>query len=269
VTNLADLFPAEDFRFHLTLRRGDLAAFFAPTPQHDRLTRERVRWLEEAPARHAALTTGAEPLLAEFARLAGLPPGVTVTAAGAALEPDFLLLAPDAAGLFRLRAGALCFPTMWALEEKLGHTLEEIHEGVPGLNPALGGPLNQFLARLKPGPAYLRANWGLAATPELNLHPALKRPRLALPLDPTRVWLRVEHQALAALPETGGVVFGLRIALVPLGDVLADAAVRTSFHRALRTMPEALAAYKGLAPVRAALLALPEQTVVAGPGEAF
>jgi hypothetical protein len=33
-------------------------------------------------------------------------------------------------------------------------------------------------------------------------------------------------------------------------------------------MPEALVAYKGLAPVRAALLALPEQTVVAGPGEA-
>ena len=256
MTSLADLFPAEDFRFHLTLRRGDLATFFAPTPQHERLTRERGRWLAASPARYAALSAGAEPLLAEFAPLAGRPEGVTVIEAGGALEPDFLLLAPDEAGLFRLRAGALCFPTMWALEEKLGHTLEEIHEGVPGLNPALGGPLNQFLARLKPGPAYLRANWGLAATPELNLHPALGRPRLALPLDPTRIWLRVEHQALAALPKTGGVVFGIRIAVMPLTDVLADAAVRAGFHRALSTMPEALAAYKGLAPVRAALLAL-------------
>lgn len=256
MTNLADLFPAEDFRFHLTLRRGDLAVFFAPTPQHERLIRERGRWLEASAARYAALSFGAEPLLAEFAPLAGLPEGLTVIEAGRALEPDFLLLAPDEAGLFRLRAGALCFPTMWALEKKLGHTLEEIHDGVPGLNPALGGPLNQFLARLKPGPAYLRANWGLAATPELNLHPALGRPRLALPLDPARIWLRVEHQALAALPKTGGVVFGIRIAVMPLTDVLADVEVRAGFHRALRTMPEALAAYKGLAPVRAALLAL-------------
>jgi hypothetical protein len=92
---------------------------------------------------------------------------------------------------------------------------------------------------------------------------------VAAELDRAVLSEALPDQALAALPETGGVVFGLRIALVPLADVLADAAVRTSFHRALRTMPEALVAYKGLAPVRAALLALPEQTVVAGPGEAF
>ncbi len=256
MSDLAELFPAEDFRFHLTLRRGDLAAFFAATFAHDAITRERARWLRETPARYAALNLGAEPLLAEFARAVALSVTTDVVTAGAALEPDFLLLAPGPDGLFRLQAGALCFPTMWALEEKMGHTLEEIHGVVPGLNPALGGPLNQFLSRLKPGPAYLRANWGLAATSELNLHPALGRPRLAVSLDPERVWLRVEHQALAALPETGGVVFGIRIALHPLSEVLADTGVRSGFRRALATMPEALVAYKGLAPVRDALLAL-------------
>ncbi len=256
MTDLADLFPAEDFRFHLTLRRGDLATFLAPTAEHEQLVSERARWLDGQPARHAAVMSGAEPLLAEFVRQAGLPATTGVVAAGRALEPDFLLLAPDSAGFFRLQAGALCFPTMWALEEKLGHTLEEIHGVVPGLNPALGGPLNQFLTRLRPGPAYLRANWGLAATAELNLHPALGRPRLALPLDPERVWLRVEHQALAALPETGGVAFCIRIALIPLREVLADAKVRPGFRRALATLPEAMAAYKGLSPVREALLAL-------------
>lgn len=256
MTNFAELFPAEDFRFHLTLRRGDLGAFFAPTSQHDLLTRERRRWLGESPARYAALNPGAEPLLAEFARAAGLPVGTTMAEAGATVEPDFLLLARDEAGLFRLQAGALCFPTWWSLEEKLGHTLEEIHGVVPGLNPALGGPLNQFLARMKPGPAFMRANWGLAATPELNLHPALARPRLGLPMDPAQVWLRVEHQVLACLPETGGVVFGIRIAVHPLAELLADADLRSRFARALGSMPEALVAYKGIAPVRQALLAL-------------
>lgn len=256
MSDLAELFPAEDFRFHLTLRRGELATFFAATSAHESIMRERARWLSEAPARHAAITPGAEPLLTEFVRAVGLTAATDVRTAGATLEPDFLLLKPDADGLFRLQAGALCFPTLWALEEKMGLTLEEIHGVVPGLNSALGGPLNQFLARMKPGPAYLRANWGLAATPELNLHPALGRPRLALPLDPARVWLRIEYQALAALPETGGVAFGIRLALHPLREVLDDASARTGFHRALATMPEALVAYKGLAPVRAALLAL-------------
>lgn len=256
MTDLADLFPAEDFRFHLTLRRGELGAFFAPTSEGAVILRERGRWLTEAPARHAAIHPEGAALLAEFAALVGLDPAIDVQAAGARLEPDFLLLAPDAGGLFRLRAGALCFPTMWALDEKMGHTLEEIHGVVPGLNPALGGPLNLFLTRLKPGPAYLRANWGLAATAELNLHPSLGLPRLASPLDPERVWLRVEHQALAALPATGGVVFGIRVTLHPLSAVLDDAGLRAGFRRALATMPEALVAYKGLAAVRPDLLAL-------------
>lgn len=257
MTALAELFPAEDYRFHLTLRRAELDAFFAATPAHAAIAAERRRWLEAEPARYAALEPAGEPLLAEFAALARTwfpEAGGSLRELGIALEPDFLLLAPDANGFFRLRGGVLCCPTSWALEEKLGRTLDEIHGVVPGLNAALGGPLQQFLARLRPGPAYLRANWGLAATPELNLHPALGRPRLAAPLDPDRVWLRVEHQALAALPGSGGVVFGIRIELHPLRAVLADEVVRAGLHRALATMPDALAAYKGLAAVRASLL---------------
>ena len=52
-------------------------------------------------------------------------------------EESILLLAPDAAGEFRLQAGAVVFPSSWALEEKLGRTMDEIHGIVPGLNPAL------------------------------------------------------------------------------------------------------------------------------------
>ncbi len=256
MTAFADLFPAEDFRFHLTLRRGELADFFAPTPAQATLARERARWLQEAPERHAALRPAGSAVFAEFIRAVGAERGSDLQAAGVGLEPDFLLLAPGEDGLFRLQGGVLCFPTMWALEEKMGGTMEEMHGVVPGLNSTLGGPLNQFLARMKPGPAYLRANWGLAATSELNLHPALSRPRLASPLDPDRAWLRVEHQALAALPESGGIVFGIRIAVHPLREVLADSEARAGFHRALHTMPEPLVAYKGLAPVRADLLAL-------------
>jgi dimethylamine monooxygenase subunit A len=259
VIPLAELFPPEDYRFHLSLRRGDLRTFFARSAEAKRVLRERQHWLQQEPMRYAALQPEGEPLATEWTRLVqswGVS-GASVLEIGGQLEPDFLLLARDAAGDFRLRGGALVFPTSWALEEKLGHTLDWIHGVVPGLNPSLGAPIRQFLQRLKPGgAAFLRSNWGLAATDALNLHPSRPRPRLEPDVVPHRVWLRVEHQILAALETTGGIVFGIRLALHPLDTVLADPLLRPGFHRALRTMPDELAAYKGLAPARTRLLEL-------------
>lgn len=265
---LAELFPDADYRFHLTLRRAELRDFFRAQDGSGRVLAERRRWLESEPARYAALQPEADAPWREFEREAAAWVGdaqtrgestldgpASVIAWGKRLEPDFLLLMPDDAGDFRLRGGALCFPTSWALEEKLGRTLDEIHAVVPGLNAALGPPIRQFLARLRPGPAYLRSNWGFAATPELNLHPSRPRPRLAPPLDPSRLWLRVEHQALALLPRSGGIVFAIRIALHPWQELREDPALRAGVRRALATMTDELAVYKGIAAVRAELLA--------------
>jgi len=257
---LSELFPERDYRFHLTLRQGDLGAFFGrPDPI---VLAERRRWLSEDPARYVVGGADAAPLVTEARALLGPAPmdaGGDVTAQlialGGAVEPDLVLLAPDAAGEYRLRAGAVCFPSSWAVTEKYGRTLDDIHGVVPGLNPALAPAIGQFLRKLRPGVPYERANWGLAATPELNLHPALARPRLGGTLDVAQTWLRVEEQLLAAMPVTGGILFGIKIILVPLARLLDDPALRAGLRRALVTMPDELAAYKGLAPVRAALIA--------------
>ena len=260
MTPLAELFPDGDYRFHLTLRRGEPAEFFRTRDKSGRILAERARWLAENPARYAALLPEGEPLLAELAELGekdwGLPRATSVHALGAVLEPDFLLLSPDAAGAFRLRGGALCFPTGWALEEKLGHTLDFIHGVVPGLNPALASPIHQFLAKLKPGVAFQRDNWGLVANDELNLHPVRKLPAPALPVALDRLWLRVEHQALVALPRTGGILFGIRIALHRLDQVALDPAAAAGLRRALTSMPAEVAAYKRLDTVREAVVGL-------------
>lgn len=249
MSGLADLFPDGDHRFHLTLRRGEPRDFFGARDATGRVGAERARWLAAEPGRYAALTPEGGPLLAEFSALCagwGVAEATSVAALGAALEADFLLLSPDAAGAFRLRGGALCFPTGWALDEKLGHPLDFIHGVVPGLNAALASPIHQFLARLKPGVAFHRDNWGLAATDELNLHPARGLPPPDLPTAPERLWLRVEHQALVALPRSGGVVFGIRIALHRLDAVARDPAAAAGLRRALLTMAPELAAYKRL-----------------------
>lgn len=254
---LADLFPDGDYRFHLTLRRGEPAEFFAAQDASGQVLAERRRWLAVEPARYAALQPEGEPLFREFAGMCagwGVRETATVAELGGALEPDYLLLAPDAAGRFRLRGGALCFPTGWALEEKLGETIDFIHGVVPGLNPALGAQIHQFLARLKPGAAFLRHNWGLAASAELNLHPARGLAAPTLPVSLERLWLRVEHQALLALPQTGAVVFGIRIALHRVDDVARDPSLKRGLVRALETMPTELVAYKRLEDVRMELL---------------
>ncbi len=257
MSDLAELFPDGDYRFHLTLRRGEPREFFRASDSSGRVRAERARWLAHNPARYAALTPEGAPLLAEFAAMCAgwsVACGASIVELGAALEPDFLLLSRDELGAFRLRGGALCFPTGWALEEKLGHTLDFIHGVVPGLNAALASPIQQFLGKLKPGVAYLRDNWGLAATAELNLHPARALPSPDLPTAPDRLWLRVEHQALMALPDTGGVVFGLRIALHRLDEVARNSAAARGLCRALETMSADVAAYKRLDTVRSEVI---------------
>ncbi len=260
--SLPELFPDQDYRFHLTLRKGNLAEFFG-SPDLAVLA-ERRRWLRDDPARYivggtdaAALVAEAETLASEWvgpATVAGGDLTARLADLGGRLEPDVVLMAPATGGAFRLRAGVVCFPSSWALTDKFGLTLDEIHGVVPGLNPALAPAIGQFLHRLQPGAPFERANWGLAATPEFNLHPSLGRPRLGRVLDLARTWVRIEDQILAALPATRGILFGIRVRVVPLTQMLAIPALRAGLHRALVTMPDALAVYKGLAPVRTELI---------------
>jgi len=270
--NLAALFPDEDYRFAMRFERGRPEEFFAPTEAGPRLLAERERWLNEEPACYAAMLPGGEPLFEETFELLGAwpatravasPGGASVLASltdgsplarcielGRKLEPDFLLLKPDAAGVFRLLAGCVCFPSSWSLEEKMGRPLEEIHGVVPGLNTQLSRPISGFLAKMAPGVSWLRANWGLSRSAELNQHPTRKLPRLDASVRADEVWLRVEWQSLVALPTNQGVLFGIRIEVFPLAQVKQDRAAAEGLRQALRTMPVEMATYKGIAPAR-------------------
>jgi hypothetical protein len=170
------------------------------------------------------------------------------------LEPDWVLMVRDNAGKFRVRGGVVVFPSHWSLPEKVGLTLLETHGVVPGLNAAVGTAIDRFLDRLKPGTGAERYNWGLAATAELNLHPALSRPRLSGTPDPNGTWLRVEHQILFVLPDTAAIVFGIRIHLFPLAEILQSRQIKTGLHRILTSMPPTLQTYKGLTPAMPWLL---------------
>ena len=253
-----ELFSPSGFGFRLTLRRGDPAAFFAPTAAAREILPERRRWLEESPEEYAIFTEPAQDAWDEFRRLASgwidQPVAADPVIAGGQLEPDVLLLTRDENGTFRLQGGVVVFPSHWALAPKMGQTLLEIHGVVPGLNDAIGPAIDRYLDKLKPGFAAGRPNWGLAATDAYNLHPKVAPPRLMSGMSASDIWLRIENQILSPLPETGAILFGIRIERIRLTEVLQDPVVRRNFHQTIQTMPVEVAAYKGLSEIGPDLL---------------
>jgi hypothetical protein len=268
--SLAGLFPDADYRLQMRFQRGGVGVFFNPWREPPTVLEQRRYWLRHEPDACAALLPEGVPLLEEWIEQAarwefdpplprlGPDPLAALRAIGQSLEPDFLLLKPDKTGAMNLLAGCVCFPSSWSVEEKMGRPLDFIHHVVPGLNEQLGPPIAQFLRRMAPDIAWLRANWGLSRSPELNQHPQRALPRLDASVKLDEVWLRVEHQALVALPKTRGVLFGIRVVVHPLAKVKQDADATRGLRRALETMPEAMAVYKGIAPARAALLKILE-----------
>lgn len=245
------LFSTDSFRWQMGLRTGDAHAFFAPTLEGDEILAERKHWLDESPADYAALTEADQPLLEELRQFAikggtlGPAAGCSLETLGRELEPDFVLLTPSTNGPV-VAGGVVCFPSSWSLPEKVGLTLDQTHHPVPGLNPELGERIRTALERLPPGGAWKRENWGLSRDGERNHHTHRSRKRLDKTVEPNEVWLRVEHQILYRLPQTNAYLFGIRLTITPFVELVQNPDARIGVRRALETMPDEIAKYKGL-----------------------
>ena len=214
---ISDLFPAGDFAFHMRFRRGDIEQFYKNNAVHADIIAERKKWLAQDAHKYAAALPESAPLLNEaldFAKSVGIhtSKGATLLETmlnlGGAWEPDLLLLkCPSIAEQPVLLAGCVCFPSSWALEEKIGRPLDAIHGPVPTLNQQFANPVQQFLARIKPGISWERINWGLSRSPELNQHPSRQLPRLGGPRGgehgPCRIIDPGEDRRARPRPEPG------------------------------------------------------------------
>ena len=78
-----------------------------------------------------------------------------------------------------LTAACLCFPSRWALADKLGRRMEEIHAPVPGLNDRLAPKISQFFDKLAPGKLVARMNSAIMDDPELHQPPSFAALRVA------------------------------------------------------------------------------------------
>lgn len=192
------------------------------------------------------------------------PGDIPLARAARLVQEDLILMRASPQG-YRLVAGALCFPSSWSLTDKFARPMTAIHETVPGFN---GGRMGPMVARIFDNLPVERPSWRLNWS--LYTGPALHRPfpkRIAADgTDPQRLardeagglHVRVERQTLRRLPQSGDILFTIRIhhdpvaafARHPQGSELAQ-----GLRRQLLELDAAQAAYKGLAADRDAIAA--------------
>jgi dimethylamine monooxygenase subunit A len=175
---------------------------------------------------------------------------------GRLVQEDLCLMQRGDAG-YRLVAAVLCFPAHWRLADKLGRPLQVIHEPVPGFGECLGDPVDRFFASIQVERPVWRVNWSLVDAPTLFRPPEHRgnpRPTSAEQAG-RQLWLRVERQTLRRLPRSGDVVFGIHTCVDPLGDAIDSPQAAQALAARIREMPDAMARYKSILPIRAPLLA--------------
>lgn len=224
---------------------------------------EEKSWLQEKRAlmrtRRAevfAARAGCEAAMEEAAMIveaaAGPGNGVWETPleqAASTVSDDLCLLIREGYGFWRLEAASLCAPTFWRLSDKLGEPLSGLHAPVPGANPEMVGRVHRMFDALRPGQLLERFNWTVQPGPDRFTPSQEAYRQLAGMLSEKRaleaLWLRVERQTISKLPETGAVLFTIRVAVDPLKAALAAPEHVHAFAAAWDGVDPALADYKG------------------------
>jgi hypothetical protein len=178
--------------------------------------------------------------------------------AGRLVQEDLCIIQPgDDGPLFT--AGVLCFPSRWRLHEKLGRPLAQVHGPVPHYAERLANPVDRFMAKVKPGHIASRLNWSVVDDAALYQPTGKWREATNAAITAENagetLYLRVERQTLTRMPESGAVLFGIRVHSNPLAAVITKPAAAARLAEAVRALPEATVHYKSLKAFGPALLA--------------
>ena len=154
---------------------------------------------------------------------------------------------------------AVCLPSRWAPEEKIGRHFAEVH--APVADNELLVAASGSLARLVTGAErWERFVWTISADPRLHQHPARGGPDWpdASEADAealvAEASFRTEHQTFIPIPGSGMAIFTIHVDSLPLGEAVTSADAANRLHDAIASMSPAVLAYRRLDAVRDRLL---------------
>jgi len=157
-----------------------------------------------------------------------------------------------------LTAGVVCFPSRWRLGEKIGRPLAMVHAPVPFYSEKLARPVDRFMGVVKPGHVAVRLNWSMSDDPTLFQPGGKWRTDRAVHVTPDNagdaLFVRVERQTLTRLPQSGAVLFTIRVHVYPLARIAARPEIAQRLAEAVRALPPETLHYKSLLRFRDALL---------------
>ncbi|MFZ3033675.1 MAG: DUF3445 domain-containing protein [Parvibaculum sp.] len=164
------------------------------------------------------------------------------------VQEDLVIMRQGPEG-YRLVAAALCFPSSWSLTEKFGQAMTGIHEAVPDFNEGrTGRVVAKIFDNLAVDNPVWRLNWSIYGDDELH-HPQAKALDARVTDGTPELYVRVERQTLRRLPESGDLLFTIKVHVDPIaafathpdGERLA-----AGLRAQLLAMSEAQIDYKGL-----------------------
>ncbi len=139
---------------------------------------------------------------------------------GRSVQEDFCLLERGEQE-WELKAAVLCFPSRWKLGAKIGRPLSQVHAPTPRYQELLAQRVTTAFDRLEDR-TILRRNWFVHPDPAL-FQP--NRPAGGDRVIPAKhcgeeLWVRSERQTLRRLPDTGWVVFTIRVQQSRFGELV-------------------------------------------------
>lgn len=172
-------------------------------------------------------------------------------AASRLVQEDLVLMRRGDDG-YRLAAACLCFPSSWSLTEKHGQSMHAIHGNVPGFNDGrMGAVVGRIFDNLQVGQLVARYNWSIYDNADLH-HPEPKQLAPQILEDAgalAALFVRVERQTLRRLPNSGDILFTIKIHHDPLAllkEHPRGAELAAGLARQIRELDVRQRAYKGL-----------------------
>jgi hypothetical protein len=154
---------------------------------------------------------------------------------------------------------AVCLPSRWAPEDKVGLHFSEVHAPVADNQLIINA--SGHLARLVTGAdRWERFVWTVSGEARLQQHPKHTAPT-AWPAAwdaselAARAYFRTEHQTFIPVPGERQAVFTIHVESRPLVNAVAATSAARLLHDALESMSPAVVGYRGLTDARDRLLA--------------
>lgn len=173
-----------------------------------------------------------------------------------AFTEDFAVIEADG----RIPWVAVCLPSHWAPEDKVGRSFAEVHAPVADNQLLLTAA--SHLSRLVTGQErWERFVWNITPHSTLDQHPRRLPPRHWTDASladaeqlASQAWLRTERQTFIPVAQSNQAVFTIRVDVEPLSEAVHTADDARRLQAALASMSAAVLSYRGLAPARDRLI---------------